>query len=94
MRAEVEVLELHQLTADLVQHSAPGRARLDLREAIAAVLAADGLTVATPVLASSPSGEIDSLFVALGNTCLSGIPVPAHRPGRRRTRRAMSSHRQ
>lgn len=74
-RAEVEVLELHRLAADLAQHSAQGRASLDLREAIAAVVTADGLVVATPVLATSPSDVFDSFFAVLGGGVLSGMPV-------------------
>ncbi|MEW2289300.1 NAD(P)H-dependent oxidoreductase [Streptomyces sp. NPDC047841] len=74
-RAEVEVLELHRLTADLAQQGAQGRAGLDLREAIAAVVAADGLVVATPVLAASPSEVFDSFFAVLGDGVLSGMPV-------------------
>ncbi|GGM06714.1 oxidoreductase [Streptomyces fumigatiscleroticus] len=74
-RAEVEVVELHRLAADLAQHSAHGRASLDLREAVAAVVAADGLVVATPVLAASPSEVFDSFFAVLGNGVLSGMPV-------------------
>jgi FMN reductase len=73
--AEVEVLELHRLAADLAQCSARGRASLDLREAIAAVVTADGLVVATPVLAASPSEVFDSFFAALGGKVLSGMPV-------------------
>ncbi|MEU2427146.1 NAD(P)H-dependent oxidoreductase [Streptomyces sp. NPDC007851] len=74
-RAEVEVLELHRLRADLAQHSAQGRASLDLREAVAAVVAADGLVVATPVLAASPSEVFDSFFSVLGDGVLAGMPV-------------------
>jgi FMN reductase len=74
-RAEVEVLELHRLAADLAQCSAQGRASLDLREAIAVVVTADGLVVATPVLAASPSGVFDSFFAVLGDRVLSGMPV-------------------
>ncbi|MFE9454203.1 NAD(P)H-dependent oxidoreductase [Streptomyces sp. NPDC006739] len=74
-RAEVEVVELHRLAADLAQHSAHGRASLDLREAVAAVVAADGLVVATPVLAASPSEVFDSFFAVLGDGVLSGMPV-------------------
>jgi FMN reductase len=74
-RAEVEVLELHRLAADLAQHAAHDRASLDLREAIAAVVAADGLVVATPVLAASPSEVFDSFFAVLGDGVLSGMPV-------------------
>ncbi|MEU0205521.1 NAD(P)H-dependent oxidoreductase [Streptomyces canus] len=74
-RAEVEVLELHRLAADLAQHSAQGRASLDLREAVAAVVAADGLVVATPVLAASPSEVFDSFFAVLGDGVLAGMPV-------------------
>ncbi|WP_435281328.1 NAD(P)H-dependent oxidoreductase [Streptomyces koelreuteriae] len=66
-RAEVEVLELHRLTVDLAQHFAQGRVGLDLREAIAEVVAADGLVVATPVLAASPSEVFDSFFAVLGD---------------------------
>ncbi|MGA5454661.1 NAD(P)H-dependent oxidoreductase [Streptomyces umbrinus] len=54
-RAEVEVLELHRLTADLARHTAHGHVSLDLREAIAAIVGADGLVVATPVLTASPN---------------------------------------
>ncbi|WP_342671546.1 NAD(P)H-dependent oxidoreductase [Streptomyces phaeochromogenes] len=74
-RAEVEVLELHRLTADLARHSAQGCASLDLREAIAAVVAADGLVVATPVLTASPSEVFDLFLTALGDGVLSGVPV-------------------
>jgi FMN reductase len=74
-RTEVEVLELHRLAADLAQHSAQGRVSLDLREAIAAVVAADGLVVATLVLAASPSEVFDSFFAVLGDGVLSGMPV-------------------
>jgi len=73
--AEVEVLELHRLAADLAQHSTQGRVSLDLREAIAAVVAADGLVVATPVLAASPSEVFDSFLAVLGHGVLSGMPV-------------------
>jgi FMN reductase len=74
-RAEVEVLELHRLAADLAEHSAQGRASLDLREAIAAVVTADGLVVATPVLAAPPGEVFDSLLAVLGRGVLSGMPV-------------------
>ncbi|MEV0935496.1 NAD(P)H-dependent oxidoreductase [Streptomyces phaeochromogenes] len=74
-RAEVEVLELHRLTADLARHSAQGRASLDLREAVAAVVAADGIVVATPVLTASPSEVFSSFLAALGDRVLSGVPV-------------------
>lgn len=75
-RAEAEVLELHWLAADLAQHSIQGRVSLDLREAIAAVVAADGLVVATPVRAASPSKVFDSFLAILGDKVLSGMPVP------------------
>ncbi|WP_225640891.1 NAD(P)H-dependent oxidoreductase [Streptomyces werraensis] len=75
-RAEAEVLELHRLAADLAQHSIQGRVSLDLREAIAAVVAADGLVVATPVRAASPSKVFDSFLAILGDKVLSGMPVP------------------
>ncbi|MEV5273452.1 NAD(P)H-dependent oxidoreductase [Streptomyces werraensis] len=75
-RAEVEVLELHRLAADLAQHSIQGRVSLDLREAIAAVVAADGLVVATPVRAASPSKVFDSFLAILGDKVLFGMPVP------------------
>jgi FMN reductase len=74
-RAEVEVLELHRLATDLTQHADHGRASLDLREAIAAVVAADGLVVAAPVVAASPSQLFTSFFAVLGNGILSGMPV-------------------
>ncbi|MFI6279727.1 hypothetical protein [Streptomyces sp. NPDC050988] len=75
MRAEVEGLKLHRLTADLARHSAQGRAGLDLREAAVAVVAAGGLVVAAPVLTASPSEVFDSFFAALGDSVLSCMPV-------------------
>ncbi|MFI8076177.1 NAD(P)H-dependent oxidoreductase [Streptomyces sp. NPDC086033] len=74
-RPEVEVVELHRLAADLAQHSARGRASLDLREAIAAVVTADGLVVATPVFAACPSEVFDSFFAVLGEKVLWGMPA-------------------
>ncbi|MDQ0577865.1 NAD(P)H-dependent oxidoreductase [Streptomyces rishiriensis] len=74
-RAEVEAVELRRLVADLAQHSVQGRVSLDLREAIAAVVVADGLVVATPVLAASPSKVLDSFLAVLGHGVLSGMPV-------------------
>ncbi|MFF5157893.1 NAD(P)H-dependent oxidoreductase [Streptomyces sp. NPDC000348] len=74
-RADVEVVELHRLAADLAQHTSRGHASLDLREAVAAVVAADGLVVAAPVLAVSPSEVFDSFFAVLGDGVLSGMPV-------------------
>lgn len=74
-RAEVEMLELRRLAADLAQCSAQGRASLDLREAVAAVVTADGLVVATPVLGACPSKVFDSFFAVLGDKVLSGMPV-------------------
>ncbi|MEU9917672.1 NAD(P)H-dependent oxidoreductase [Streptomyces sp. NPDC051001] len=79
VRAEVEMLELHRLAADLAQCSAQGRVGLDLRKAIAAVVTADGqtdgLVVAAPALAASPSKVFDSFFAVLGDKVLSGVPV-------------------
>jgi FMN reductase len=75
VRAEVEVLELHRLAADLARHSIQGRISLDLWEAIAAVVAADGLVVATPVRAASPSEVFDSFLAILGHGVLSDMPV-------------------
>ncbi|MEW2077081.1 NAD(P)H-dependent oxidoreductase [Streptomyces sp. NPDC013433] len=55
--------------AALAQHTSHGRAGLDLREA------ADGLVVATPVLAASPSELFDSFLAVLEDGVLSGMPV-------------------
>ncbi|GHD49901.1 NAD(P)H-dependent oxidoreductase [Streptomyces galbus] len=74
-RADVEVVELHRLAVDLAHHTTHGRVGLDLREAIAAVVAADGLVVATPVVAASPSEVFDAFFAVLGDGVLSGMPV-------------------
>jgi FMN reductase len=71
----VEVLELGRLAADLAARYTQGHASLDLREAIAAVVAADGLVVATPVIAASPSDVFDSFFAVLDDGVLSGEPV-------------------
>lgn len=53
----------------------PFHASLDLREAIAAAVAADGLVVATPVVATSPSDVFESFFAVLDDCVLSGVPV-------------------
>ncbi|HEX6359641.1 NAD(P)H-dependent oxidoreductase [Actinophytocola sp.] len=75
VRAEVEVLELGRLAADLAQCATRGQTSLDLREAIAAVVAADGLVVATPVVGVSPSDVFESFFDVLDGGVLSGMPV-------------------
>ena len=75
VRVEVEVLELGRLVADLAQCTTGGQASLDLREAIAAVVAADGLVVATPVVVTSPSDVFASFFDLLRGGLLSGMPV-------------------
>jgi FMN reductase len=75
VRVEVEVLELGRVAADLAQRSSHGQASLDLREAIAAVVAADGLVVATPVVVASPSDVFESFFDVLEGGVLSGMPV-------------------
>ncbi|WP_433187635.1 NAD(P)H-dependent oxidoreductase [Actinoallomurus sp. CA-150999] len=75
VRVEVEVLELCRLAADLAQCSTQGRASLDLREAIAAIAATDGLVVATPVVVTSPSDVFESFFDILEDGVLSGRPV-------------------
>jgi FMN reductase len=72
---EVEVLELCRLAADLAQRSARGPTSLDLHEAIAAVVTADVLVVATPVVVTSPSDVFDSFFDVLEEGVLSGMPV-------------------
>ncbi|MEV0407075.1 NAD(P)H-dependent oxidoreductase [Actinoallomurus sp. NPDC050550] len=71
VRVEVEVLELRRLAADLAQRSTQGRASLDLREAIAAIAAADGLVVATPVLVTSPGEVCESFLDVLESGVLS-----------------------
>jgi FMN reductase len=72
---ELEVIELRRLATDLARHSAQGHTSLDLCEAIAAVVAADGLVVATPLVAASPSAVFDSFFDVLEDGVLSGTPV-------------------
>ncbi|MEO6090672.1 MAG: NAD(P)H-dependent oxidoreductase [Umezawaea sp.] len=72
---ELEVIELRRLATDLARHSAQGHTSLDLCEAIAAVAAADGLVVATPLVAASPSEVFESFFDVLEDGVLSGTPV-------------------
>jgi FMN reductase len=72
---ELEVIELRRLATDLARHSAQGHTSLDLCEAIAAVAAADGLVVATPLVAASPSEVFESFFDVLDDGVLSGTPV-------------------
>lgn len=74
-RVDLQVLELRRLEADLAHHAADGHTGPDLREAIAAVTAADALVVATPVVLAAPDEVFDAFFTALEEGVLSGMPV-------------------
>jgi FMN reductase len=74
-RVELEVIELRRLATDLAHHSTQGHTSPDLREAIAAAAAADGLVVATPVVVASPSDVLESFFDVLEDGVVAGMPV-------------------
>jgi FMN reductase len=74
-RVELEVIELRRLATDLAHHATQGHPSPDLREAIAAAAAADGLVVATPVVAARPSVVFESFFDIFADGVMSGMPV-------------------
>src|SRR5688572_15149629 len=73
--AQVEVIELRDYAHDLTNNLLTGFPSPRLREAIAAVLAADGLIAVTPIFTASYSGLFKLFFDVLEPESLAGRPV-------------------
>ncbi|WP_309709237.1 CE1759 family FMN reductase [Pseudolysinimonas sp.] len=74
-RVDIRVIDLREIAAEVTtalvsQHVGP-----DLRAALDAVAAADGIIAATPVYAAGPSGLFTSFFQVLETDSLIGTPV-------------------
>jgi len=72
---DVRVVELRELAHALADHLLTGFPTGELREAIEAVRAADGLVVVTPVFNASMSGLFKTFFDVLEEGSLEGTPV-------------------
>ncbi|TDC20771.1 oxidoreductase [Streptomyces sp. 8K308] len=73
--AEVTVVELRELAADIASHLTGGFPSPRLATAIESVTAADGLIAVTPVFSASYSGLFKSFFDVLEPESLAGKPV-------------------
>ncbi|MFD3563127.1 FMN reductase [Streptomyces sp. NPDC058686] len=73
--AEVKVFELRDLAEDIAHNFTNGFPAHALVAALAAVTAADGLIVVTPVFSASYSGLFKSFFDVLEKDALTGKPV-------------------
>ncbi|MGW0877415.1 CE1759 family FMN reductase [Streptomyces sp. NPDC002740] len=72
---EVEVVELRDLAVEIAHNFTNGFPGRKLAAALAAVTAADGLIVVTPVFSASYSGLFKSFFDVLDPDALAGTPV-------------------
>jgi FMN reductase len=72
---EVQVVELRALAHDIADHLLTGFGKTDLREALAAVTAADALIAVTPVFTASYSGLFKSFIDVLDRNSLVDKPV-------------------
>ena len=79
--AEVQVVELRELAADIANNLVTGFPGRDLARAQEAVAAADGLIAVTPVFSASYSGLFKSFFDVLDKDALTGKPVLAAATG-------------
>ncbi|MEV6981771.1 FMN reductase [Sphaerisporangium sp. NPDC051017] len=73
--AEVAVVDLRDLAADIANAMVNGFPGARLREAIRTVTEADGLIAVTPIFNASYSGLFKSFFDVIDNTALAGKPV-------------------
>ncbi|MDR6980903.1 FMN reductase [Streptomyces sp. 3330] len=73
--AEVEVVELRDLAVEIAHNFTNGFPGRNLAAALAAVTAADGLIVVTPVFSASYSGLFKSFFDVIDPDALAGKPV-------------------
>lgn len=78
---EVHLLELRDLAVDIAHAMLTGFPAGQLREAVDAVAAADGLIAVTPVFNASSSGLFKSFFDVLDRETLDGTPVLAAATG-------------
>ncbi|MFD7939812.1 CE1759 family FMN reductase [Streptomyces sp. NPDC059755] len=72
---EVEVVELRDLAVEIAHNFTNGFPGRKLAAALAAVTAADGLIVVTPVFSASYSGLFKSFFDVIDPDALAGKPV-------------------
>jgi FMN reductase len=71
----VTFVELRDHARDLADNLTTGFANRQLRGAVDAVLAADGIIAVTPIFAASYSGLFKSFFDVLDRDALTGTPV-------------------
>jgi FMN reductase len=71
----VRVIELRDLAHDITNHLLTGFPPAALRDALAAVAAADAVIAVTPVFSASYSGLFKSFFDVLDPDALAGKPV-------------------
>ncbi len=71
----VEVIDLRDLATDIAHNLVTGFPGAALREATAAVQAADGVIAVTPIFTASYSGLFKSFFDVIDNDALAGTPV-------------------
>lgn len=72
---DVRVVELRDLAGDIAQNMVTGFPGPQLRDAVEAVTAADGLIAVTPVFTGSYSGLFKSFFDVIDKDALAGTPV-------------------
>jgi FMN reductase len=75
VEAQVQVVELREHARDLADHLVTGFSNAELRPALDAVTAADGLIAVTPIFAASYSGLFKTFFDVLDEGTLRGKPV-------------------
>jgi FMN reductase len=75
LTTEVKVIELRELANEIAQNMVTGFPGPQLREAVEAVTAADGLIAVTPVFTGSYSGLFKSFFDVVDKDALAGTPV-------------------
>lgn len=73
--ADIHIVELRELVADIAQNLTQGYPSPALSEAISAVTRADGLIAVTPVFNGSYSGLFKSFFDLIEPASLAGTPV-------------------
>ncbi len=71
----IDVVELRDLAHDLTDHVLTGFPSPTLRDALDAVVRADGLVAVTPVFAASYSGLFKTFADVLDDDVLAGMPV-------------------
>jgi FMN reductase len=72
---DVRVVELRDLAHDIANHLLTGFPPADLKEALDAVAAADGVIAVTPIFTASYSGLFKSFFDVLDKDALTDKPV-------------------